>query len=58
MIVSLILANPKPGSFNHAIAQAALQTFRQNGYCVSFYDFYLEGFDPVMPYKEIQIELL
>jgi NAD(P)H dehydrogenase (quinone) len=53
MRVSLILAHPKPGSFNHAIAQAALQTLRQNGYQVSFHDLYQEGFDPIMPYQEI-----
>ncbi len=53
MRVSLILANPKPGSFNHAIAEAALQTLRQNGHHVSFHDLCQEGFDPVLPYQEI-----
>lgn len=53
MRVSLILANPKPGSFNHAIAQEALQTLRQNGHHVSFHDLCMEGFDPIMPYQEI-----
>jgi len=51
--ISLILAHPKPGSFNHAIAQVVLQTLRQNGYQVSFHDLYQEGFDPIMPYQEI-----
>ena len=53
MRVSLILAHPKPGSFNHAIAQAALQTLRQNGHQVYFHDLCMEGFDPIMPYQEI-----
>ena len=53
MSISLILAHPKPGSFNHAIAEAALQTLRQNGYHVSFHDLCQEGFDPVIPYREI-----
>jgi NAD(P)H dehydrogenase (quinone) len=53
MSISLILAHPRPGSFNHAIAAAALQTLRQNGHHVSFHDLCMEGFDPVMPYLEI-----
>ena len=52
MRVSLILAHPKPGSFNHAIDEAALQTLSQNGHQVSFHDLCMEGFDPIMPYQE------
>jgi NAD(P)H dehydrogenase (quinone) len=49
MKVSLILAHPSPGSFNHAIAEKAQETLERNGYEVAFHDLYLEGFDPVLP---------
>lgn len=53
MKVSLILAHPCTGSFNHAIAKKARETLERNGYEVAFHDLYLEGFDPVLPGKEI-----
>ncbi|MDH4271613.1 MAG: NAD(P)H-dependent oxidoreductase, partial [Candidatus Aminicenantes bacterium] len=52
MNVSLILAHPNPGSFNHAIAQAVLSRLKRNGYNVFFHDLYAERFDPVLPYAE------
>jgi NAD(P)H dehydrogenase (quinone) len=53
MIVSIILAHPRPGSFNHAIAEAATEILQQNGHTVAFHDLYLENFDPVLPSDEI-----
>lgn len=54
MNLSLILAHPKEGSLNHAIAQAARETLESSGHAVSFHDLYQEGFNPIMPYEEIQ----
>lgn len=53
MRISIILAHPHPGSFNHAIAEAALEALQQNGYEVALHDLYLEGFNPVLPFEEI-----
>jgi NAD(P)H dehydrogenase (quinone) len=53
MKISVILAHPHPGSFNHAIAETVTCTLRQNGHEVIFHDLYSEGFDPVLPYAEI-----
>ena len=53
MNISLILAHPSLGSFNHAIAIAAINALVANGHCVSFHDLYRERFDPVLPYEEI-----
>jgi NAD(P)H dehydrogenase (quinone) len=51
--ISVILGHPNPGSFNHAIAETAVQTLRTNGYTVWFHDLYAEGFDPILPHAEI-----
>lgn len=53
MKISLILAHPRPGSFNHAIAGTVLQALAENGHTVAFHDLYAEQFDPVLPYAEI-----
>ena len=53
MNVSLILAHPNQGSFNHAIAIAAINALDGNGHSVRFHDLYRERFDPVLPYGEI-----
>jgi putative NADPH-quinone reductase len=53
MKISLILAHPNAGSFNHAIAEAARSTLVSNGHEVSFHDLYLERFDPILLYEEI-----
>ena len=53
MIVSLILAHPRPGSFNHAIAEAARDALQKKGHQVAFHDLYSEGFEPVIPFEEI-----
>ena len=53
MKLSLILAHPGPGSFNHAIAETARQTLLRNGHTVFFHDLDAEGFDPILPAHEI-----
>jgi putative NADPH-quinone reductase len=53
MHILLILAHPDPNSFNHAIAGAARQSLVDNGHKVIFHDLYAEGFDPLLPAKEI-----
>ena len=53
MNVSVILAHPVQGSFNHAIAHAAVTALKDNGHEVLFHDLYAEQFDPVLPSGEI-----
>jgi putative NADPH-quinone reductase len=53
MKVSLILAHPRSGSFNHAIAEMARNTLQSCGHQVSFHDLYQERFDPILHYEEI-----
>jgi len=52
MRISVILGHPEPGSFNHAIAEAAVEALTQNGHDVSFHDLYAERFDPILPGPE------
>jgi putative NADPH-quinone reductase len=52
MRISVILAHPRPGSFNHAIAETSVQTLVQNGHQVAFHDLYLESFDPLLNFEE------
>jgi NAD(P)H dehydrogenase (quinone) len=51
--ISLILAHPTPGSFNHAIALTARERFRRMGCQVQFHDLYVEKFDPVAEGREL-----
>ena len=53
MIISVILAHPNSGSFNHAIAKTAVTKLQKDGHTVSFHDLYAEGFDPILPASEI-----
>jgi len=53
MNISIILAHPNPGSFNHAIAAAAADALRQKGSVVWFHDLYAERFDPLLPILEL-----
>jgi len=53
MKVSVILAHPKKGSFNHAIALTAVEQLKLNGHEVFYHDLYEEKFDPVLTYMEI-----
>ncbi len=52
MNLSIILAHPNPGSFNHAIANTAMATLRQNGHEVRLRDLCQEHFDPILPAAE------
>ena len=54
MKISLILAHPNKNSFNHAIANTALDALKMEGHTVFFHDLYQEGFDPVLPSDEIE----
>ncbi len=53
MKISLILAHPNPGSFNHAMAEAANAQLQRNGHIVFCHDLYAERFDPILPGAEI-----
>jgi hypothetical protein len=53
MRISVILAHPRKGSFNHAITQELVSTLGESGHKVSFHDLYAEQFDSLLPYPEI-----
>jgi putative NADPH-quinone reductase len=53
MKISIILSHPKPGSFNHAIAEACAATFRSRGDTVRLHDLHAESFDPVYSAEEL-----
>jgi putative NADPH-quinone reductase len=54
MNISIILAHPNPGSFNHAIANTAAETLRQLGHGVVLHDLHEEQFQPLLPASELQ----
>jgi len=54
MITSLILANPKPDSFCHALAEVASKTCIALGHKVRFHDLYAEHFDPLLVEPELR----
>jgi putative NADPH-quinone reductase len=56
MNILLVLAHPSPGSFNHAIAETVAAELLRCGHQVRFHDLYREGFDPVLPSREIPRE--
>ncbi len=51
--ILVIFAHPNQGSFNHAIAERAIQSLNMNGHNVISRDLYLEGFKPELSYDEI-----
>jgi putative NADPH-quinone reductase len=53
MQILVVLAHPRPGSFNHAIAATAMQALHENGHQVIFHDLHAERFDPVITPEEI-----
>jgi putative NADPH-quinone reductase len=53
MKVSVILAHPQKGSFNHAIALTAVDQLQYSGHEVRFHDLYEEEFDPILPAAEM-----
>lgn len=56
MNILLVLAHPDPGSFGHAIAVTAAGALRECGHEVVVHDLYREGFDPILPAREIPEE--
>ena len=54
MNISLLLAHPAPGSFNHAIADVSAKTLRGAGHRVAFHDLYQEQFPPLFSAAELQ----
>ncbi len=53
MKIAVILAHPNKDSFNHAIAETAIDELKQKGHEICFHDLYEEKFDPILPAKEI-----
>ena len=47
--IGIYLAHPRPGSFNHALAEAVAAELRARGSQVHLHDLYAEGFDPLLP---------
>jgi putative NADPH-quinone reductase len=56
MNISIILAHPNPGSFNHAIAATAADTLRQHGHQVILHDLCQEEFPALLPAAELKRE--
>lgn len=52
MNILVILGHPDPGSFNHAIADAAAEALERNGHRIVLHDLYAESFDPLLPAEE------
>lgn len=50
--VQVLVAHPRPDSFNHAAAARAVSTLRRRGLDVVVHDLYAEGFDPVLQPQE------
>ena len=46
--VLVLLAHPRPGSFNHALADRVVTALRRQPCRVIVHDLYAEGFDPVL----------
>lgn len=51
-MISVILAHPDRGSFNHAIAETVVDELKRHGHEVFFHDLYTENFDPLLTAKE------
>ena len=53
MTILIVLGHPTPGSFNHAIADAAREALESCGHTVILRDLYAEGVDPALTAAEI-----
>ncbi len=53
MKVLVVIGHQPPGSFNHAIAETAVEELGTAGHEVVYHDLYAEGFDPILPADEI-----
>ncbi|XP_035193028.1 NAD(P)H dehydrogenase [quinone] 1 [Oxyura jamaicensis] len=49
----IVLAHPEKTSFNHAMAEAAASTLRDEGWDVTISDLYALGFNPVLSRRDI-----
>ncbi len=58
MSILIVLAHPKPGSFNHAIADAVRDALQATGKTVILRDLYADGFDPVYAAAEMARDAL
>jgi putative NADPH-quinone reductase len=56
MNVVVVVAHPNEHSFNHAIARTVVDTLRNGAHQVVLHDLYAEGFDPVLPPEEFEID--
>lgn len=54
MNILIVLAHPRPGSFNHAIADTARTSLEALGHHVILRDLYAEGFDPLFSASELE----
>lgn len=54
MNILILLAHPKPGSFNHAIAETVSSTLSALGHEVTLRDLCAEGFDPIYTAAELE----
>ena len=54
MNISVILAHPNPGSFNHAVANVAVDALRQNGHQVVLHDLCQENFPALLSAAELR----
>jgi NAD(P)H dehydrogenase (quinone) len=51
---SIILAHPRAGSLNHALADAAARALEGAGFVVHLHDLYAEAFDPCLHAEEVE----
>lgn len=54
MNITLLLAHPQPGSFNHALADVCHHALTAAGHNVALHDLYAEGFDPRFTAAELK----
>ena len=54
MNASIILAHPRVGSLNHALAEAAARALEAEGFLVHLHDLYAESFDPCLHAEEVE----
>jgi NAD(P)H dehydrogenase (quinone) len=47
-MVMVLVAHPRPDSFNHALARAVGAGLQANGYDIAWHDLYAEQFDPIL----------
>lgn len=54
MLALIVVANPSPNSFSHAMASTARRVLANRDYEIAYHDLYAEHFDPVQPTGEDQ----